>query len=142
MARCELIDYADRNESLAPLVEYHRVTPRNMETLRAWLLPDQMAQVEDGDEIAVYRIDNTVEGITGTLIVWYNKEMACIDTGSGSDWGDWDESAELVVTEEFGEAEDPDGVSVAGRIAFNIHGIRGILTGDDFHTLDKETYAR
>jgi hypothetical protein len=138
MARCELLDYSDRDDSMLSLVEYHQVTRGSLETLREYVLPDQMAQIEEGDEIEIYRIENCVDGISATLIIWYNKEMACIDTGSGSVWGDWDEDAELVVTEEYGEAEDAEGIPIAGRLAYNTHGVRGIRAREAFHTLIRE----
>jgi hypothetical protein len=38
MARCELLDYSDRDDSLEPLVEYHRVTQRSIASLPAEVL--------------------------------------------------------------------------------------------------------
>ena len=141
MARCERLDYTYRDDSLVPLVEYHQVTQGSMATLGESVYPEHLAEIEEGDEIAVYRIENRVEAISGTLIIWYNKEMACINIGNGNAWGDWDEEAELVISEEFAEARDEDGLVLAGRIAYNTHGIRGIYKYGIFHTLVKEAHA-
>ena len=54
MAHCELLDYSDRDDSLEPLVEYHRGTQRSKASLPAEVLPDQMAQIKEGDEIAIF----------------------------------------------------------------------------------------
>jgi hypothetical protein len=96
MVRCELINYSDREDSLVSLIEYHQVTRRGMESLRESVRPEMMAQIEEGDEIALYEIDNRVEGISGTLIIWYNKDTACIDTGGGSVWGNWEDRKSVV----------------------------------------------
>ena len=99
------------------------------------IIPDQMDQVEEGDELVLSIVDNRVEGGKGLLTVWPGKGMACIDMGDGATWGEWNAEHGLILTEEFGEESDHDGETVMGRIAWNTHGIRGILSGGRFYTL-------
>jgi hypothetical protein len=52
--------------------------------------------------------------------------------------GNWDEIAELVVTEEPIEAEVAEGISIAGRVADNTHGVKGISADAAFYSLIRE----
>ena len=134
MKSCELVDYSHRTESLITLYEYLHVTPADIAEVRD-IIPDQMDQVEGGDALAIYIIDNRIEGVRGLLTVWPGKGMASIDMGNGTIWGEWEEGHNLVVTEEFDEEKDEEGVAVMGRIAYNTHGMRGIFSRGDFYTL-------
>lgn len=134
MAYCELVDYSDRTGSLIKLYEYPAVTLADIAEVRD-VIPDLMDQVDEGDELVVYIVDNRTEGFKGLLTIWNRKGMACIDLGEGAVWGDWEMEPSLVVTEEFEEAEDDRGMAVAGRIAFNTHGVRGIYSHGEFFTL-------
>jgi hypothetical protein len=134
VAYCELVDYSDRTGSLITLYEYPAITLADIAELKD-VIPDQMDQVEEGDELAVYIVDNRTDGVKGLLTVWKGKGMACIEMGDGSAWGDWSEEHALVMTEEFEEAEDDKGVTVMGRIAYNTHGIRGVYAQEKFFTL-------
>ena len=136
-----MVDYSDRHGSLITLYEYRNVTPADIVEVRD-VIPDQMDQVEEGDALVVSIIDNRIEGVKGLLTVWPGKEMACIDTGNGPIRGVWEEDHNLVVTEEFEEEKDDDGLAVMGRIAYNIHGMRGIFSRERFFTLyDTDTAA-
>jgi len=99
---------------------------------------DQQGELEEGDDIAVYDINNTVDEIKGRLTIWFNKEMACIDINNCSIWGYWDEIEELVLTEEYAEAKDPGGIIAKGKLAYNTHGIGGIYSDGNFYTIIKD----
>lgn len=135
MTYCDFKDYSDRDESLVPVLDFQTVTLSNIERVKRIVPVDQQEQVEEGDDIAVYAIDNTIEGIKGKLTIWYNKEMACMDINNYSIWGDWDENDELVMTEEYAEAKDPVGMTVNGQLAYNTHGVRGIYKDGNFYTI-------
>jgi len=135
MTYCDFKDYSDRDESLVPVLDFQTVTLSNIERVKRIVPVDQQEQVEEGDGIAVYDIDNTIEGIKGQLTIWYNKEMACMDINNYSIWGDWDENDELVMTEEYAEAKDPVGMTVNGQLAYNTHGVRGIYKDGNFYTI-------
>jgi hypothetical protein len=139
MTCCDFIDYSDRDESLVPVLDYQSVTLSNIEKVKQIVPIDQQEQVEEGDDIAVYDIDNTIEGIKGKLTIWYNKDVACIDINDFSIWGYWDENDELVLTEEYVEAKDAVGVSINGQLAYNTHGVRGIYRDGNFYTIISET---
>jgi len=134
MGECEMVDYTDRPASLITLYEYRHVTTADFAEVRD-VIPDLMDQVEEGDALLVSIIDNRVEGIKGLLTVWPGKGMACIDMGNGTIRGEWEEDHHLVVTEEFEEEKDDDGLAVMGRIAYNTHGMRGIFSRGCFYTL-------
>ena len=138
MNRCELLDYSDRDECLQPVVESLNVTQRSKEFLQMFVSQDKLEKMEEGDEIAIYRLNNPVEGISGELLILYSKAIACINTGNGNVWGDWDEDNELLLTEEFEEAKDEEGVAVMGRVAYNTQGIRGIYSRGECYTLFNE----
>ena len=135
MTYCDFKDYSDRDESLVPVLDFQTVTLSNIERVKRIVPVDQQEQVEEGDDIAVYDIDNTIEGIKGKLTIWYNKEMACMDINNYSIWGDWDENDELVMTEEYAEAKDLVGMTVNGQLAYNTHGVRGIYRDGNFYTI-------
>ena len=134
MVECELIDYSERPESLIMLFKYPAVTVNDIAAIKD-ILPDQWAQVRAGDDLSIYVVDNRTEGVKGLLTVWHGKEKACIDMGDGNVWGDWQEDAKLIVTEEYEEAKDDDGMDIMGRIAYNSHGMRGIYSRRRFFTL-------
>jgi len=82
------------------LLDFQSVTLSNIESVKKTFPVDQKDQVEEENDIAVYEINNTIEGIKGKLTVWYNKEMACLDIRNDA----------LVMTEEYAEAKDPLGL--------------------------------
>ena len=137
MAYCALIDYSERPASTIELYEYLAVTQDDIAEIRDSIPPAHMEKVEEGDFLVVYIVDNRIEGIIGILTVWYNKTIACIDTGNGAVWGDWELDKELVVTGTPEEAQDNHGMIVKGRVAYNNHGIRGIYSGGRFYTMRK-----
>ena len=134
MEVCELVDYSERPESLIKLCEYPSVTAEDLAAIKD-ILPDQLAKVCKEDYLTIYIVDNRTDGIKGLLMIWHRKGKACFDTGDGNVWGDWEEGAKLVVTEEFEGAKDHDGMEVMGRIAYNTHGMRGIYSQRRFFTL-------
>ncbi len=135
MTGCDYIDYSGRKESLIIVLTRRSVSLDDLAMVRESVPPEQRDQVEEGDAVTVFRLDNPVEGITGTLTVWHDKGMAGIDTGSGTSWGDWDEERMLVLTEEFEEEHGSAGEIIMGRVAYNTHGIRGIFSRGTFYTL-------
>ena len=129
------VDYADRPGCLIELHDFHPVTSDNLRYAKSVIPSGHFWQVERGDHIVAYIIDNRVEGIQGTLTVWHNKEVACLDQGEGQIWGDWLEAQKLLVSYEFQEVQDLHRVARIGRIAYNSHGVRGTYEGGKFYTL-------
>jgi hypothetical protein len=132
-----MIDHSDRAASLIELYRFQAVTLEEMGEIRD-VIPDQMSEVEEGDDLIIYIVDNRVEGVRGLLTIWPGKEMACIDMGTGTLWGDWREDEQLVLTEEFDEVKDEEGMPVMGRVAYNTHGLPGIYCQGVFYTLHLE----
>jgi hypothetical protein len=135
MERCRFVDYSDRPDCLVELHDYRCVTLDNIGDASYAVAQDRFSQVEVGDHISVYLIDNRIEGIQGVLTIWHNREIACLDRGEGKVWGDWLEDLKLVMTDDFEEVEDEDGMARIGRIAYNTHGMRGKYGGGKFYTL-------
>lgn len=135
MTYCDLIDYSTRDDSSMTLVTSGPVTKHTIAHLKQALPPGQDRYVVEGDKMAVYQLDNPLGEIRGTLVIWLNKGKACINTDTGRIWGDWEDAQKLVLTEDYDEAEDPDGKSVMGRRAYNIFGMRGIYAQKTFYTL-------
>jgi len=135
MTCCDFIDYSDRDESLVPVLHCKTIMMNNIEKVKQIVPIEQQGQIEEGDDIGVYDINNTIEGIKGKLTIWFNKEMACIDINDHSTWGCWDEIEEMVLTEEYAEAKDTDGITVKGQLAYNTHGVRGIYGDGNFYTI-------
>ena len=135
MIICEPVAYSGRPESLITLYECPSVSTDDIASMKH-VIPDQVAHVENGDKLTIYIVDNRIEEIKGVLTVWHVKGRARMNTGHGNIWGDWEEDAKLLVTEEFVEdAEDGNGREVMGRIAYNTHGMRGIYSRGKFFTL-------
>ena len=128
MMTCRLLDYSDRTLRPIELFRYESVMPHDIAELNAVLPPDQLEKVEEGDSLGVYIIDNPVESFKALLTIWHNKCMGCIDTGTGSVWGEWKQDIELLLTFEFEEGKDNHGQPVKGRIGYNTHGIKGIYS--------------
>jgi hypothetical protein len=99
---------------------------------------DQIDEIEAGDEISVYAIYGFPKG-PRRLTIWYNKEMAALETSAGSIRGDWDEDDDLLLTEELVEAQNADGAPVNGRIAYNLSGTKGIYSSGNFYHLTVPT---
>lgn len=137
MKICDMIDYSGRPSSLIELYRFPAVTLEEICEIRD-VIPDQMTEVEEGDDLILYIVDNRVEGVKGLITIWPGKEMACIDMGAGPLWGDWRSDEQLVLTEEFDEVKDADGMPVMGRVAYNTHGLRGIYSQGIFYTLFSE----
>jgi len=140
MMTCRLLDFSDRTLRPIELFKYDSVIPHDIAELNMVLPPEQVGKVEAGDSLGVYIIDNPVESFKALLTVWYNKCMACIDTGTGGVWGEWKQDVELLITFEFEEGKDDNGQPVMGRIGYNIHGIKGIYSQEKaaFYTLFDE----
>lgn len=139
MTICKLVDYSERALRPIELFKYDSVIRDNIAELKEVLPADQLEKMEEGDSLSIYIIDNHIESFKALLTIWHNKGVACIDTGIGSIWGEWKQEAELLLTFEFEEGKDDKGVAVMGRIAYNIHGIKGIYSQGKFYTvLDEE----
>ena len=139
MATCKLVDYSGRHLRPIELFKYDSVMQNDITELKEVLPADQLEKVEEGDSLGIYIIDNRIESFKALLTIWHNKGRACIDTGGGSVWGEWKQEIELLLTFEFEEGKDDEGVPVMGRIGYNIHGIKGIYSqGELFTLLDEE----
>jgi len=134
MRECEQVDYSGRNDSLIVLYKCPSVTAEDLSSIKE-VLPDHSSHVYEGDVLTIYIVDNRTEGIEGLLSIWHRKEKARFNTGGRTIWGDWNEEAGLLVTEDFAEAGDMAGAAITGRIAYNSHGIRGIYSEGRFFTL-------
>jgi hypothetical protein len=138
---CKLLDYSDRTLRPIELYKYESVMQDDFAELKVVLPPEQLEKVESGDSLGVYIIDNPVESFKALLTIWHNKCIACIDTGTGSVWGEWKQDVELLLTFEFEEGKDNHGQPVMGRIGYNIHGIKGIYSQENtalYTLLDEE----
>jgi len=137
MTRYELADFPEREESLIKLCEYPTVTTTNLSEIKEIIsylrLPHY--QVQEGDNLIIYIVDNRFEEIRGFIAIWRNKDIACINTGDRTVWGMWDETAKVLVTDEFEAGEDGEGNRVMGRRAFNAHGLSGIYSLGLFYRL-------
>ena len=131
----QFVDYSCIEEAPARLVEYVTVSSDNISRIRKTVPNDQREFVEDGDELCVYVLGGTEGDGRRRLTVWFNKEMAAVETGDGSVWGDWDEDEELLTTEELEKGEDAEGSVILGRKAYNIYGHCGIYAAGKFYTL-------
>lgn len=138
---CMLVDYSDRTFRPIELFKYDAVRPEERSALMEVLPPDQQAKIEDGEALGVYIIDNRIEKFTALLTIWYSKGIACIDTGTGSIWGEWRQESELLLTFELEEGKDDHGNIIMGRAGYNIHGIRGIYAEGKWYTLFEEEHA-
>ena len=135
MECCRLVDYSDRQECLIELYNFNRFTRENLRDARSVIPSGHFWQVEPGDHIVAYIIDNRIEGIQGMLTLWHNKGVACLDKGEGKIWGDWLEVEKLLMTYEFEEVQDLYGTESIGRISYNTHGVRGKYQAGKFYTL-------
>lgn len=135
MAFCALIDHSERPASIIELYNYPAVTKDNLTVVEGIMPLDQLAQVEEGDALVIYIVDNRPDEVMGILTVWGNKSIASIDTGNGTVWGDWKRDDQLVLTLDIEAAADNDGNVVRGRIAYNSHGIKGIYSDGRFYTI-------
>ena len=137
MTRYVLTDFSDRSESLIKLCEYPTVTTTNLSEIKEIIsyLRIPLYQVQEGDNLIIYIVDNRIEEIRGFIAVWRNKDIACINIGEMTIWGMWDETDKVLVTDEFEAGEDGEGNCVMGRRAFNAHGLSGIYSRGLFYRL-------
>lgn len=133
MLTCIRVDLSEYQEEPEALIDYVSVSLQTAKMIKETVPADQLSQIEGGDDISVYAVDGSSVDRSRRLTIWYNKEMAAIETPGGSIWGDWDEDEELLLTEEFEEARTVDGSPVNGRIAYNLLGLRGIYSAGDFY---------
>ena len=132
---CRFVDYSDRPGCLVELYNFGCITNANLKDAKSVIPSGHFWQVELGDHIVSYIIDNRIEGIQGMLTIWHNKGVACLDKGEGKIWGDWLDDEKLLLTYEFEEVQDLYRVASIGRITYNTHGIRGKFEAGKFYTL-------
>lgn len=133
MPTCIRMDHSEYQEEPQALIEYVSVSLQNAKMVKETVPADQLGQIEGGDDISVYAVDGPSVDRSRRMTIWYNKEMAAIETPKGSIWGDWDEEEELLLTEDFEEAHTVEGSPVNGRIAYNLRGLRGIYSSGNFY---------
>lgn len=138
MLICKRIDLTGYPNKPKAIIYYVSVTSQNAKMVKDSIPADQIRHVEAGDEMSVYAIDGSASNSPRRLTIWYNKEVAAIETAEGSIWGDWDED-KLLLTEEFEEAQDVDGSSIGGRIVYNLFGLRGIYSSGNFYLFTDST---
>ena len=134
MLKCDMADLSDRSENLIKLCEYTNVTvidiPEIEEIISYLQLP--LYQVQEGDNLSVYIVDNRLKLIKGYLAIWHNKGIACINIDSLQLWGEWEENNMLVLSEILEVGEYVEGGVITGRKAYNTDGARGIYSQGRF----------
>jgi len=134
MKEYQFIDYSCIEEEPETCLDYTIVTFNNIARVKKAVPPDQRDHVREDDEIAVYSVKGSDDENKRRLTIWFNREIAAIETPSGSIWGDWDEEEELMLTEDFETAQDSEGSTLLGRVSYNIYGICGIYVSGRFYT--------
>jgi len=135
MEYCRYIDYSARQNCLIELHSFDCDSTEAVRSVRSVVPSSHFWKVEMGDRIVSFIIDNRIEGIQGLLTIWLNKGVACLDNGDSQVWGDWLADEKLILTYEFEEVLDLQGMTSIGRITYNTHGIRGKYEGGRFYTL-------
>jgi hypothetical protein len=135
MSPYQLIDYSCIEESPEMVLDFAIVTLNNIGRVKKAVPHDQRDHVEKNDELAVYAVKESGGDGKRRLTVWFNKEIAAIETSDGSIWGDWDDDEELLLTEEIETAQDIEESTIIGRRAYNIYGICGIYALGRFYSL-------
>ena len=138
MKWCEWIDYAERENSFSAIFESGSLTAADIRALQTILPAEQLKQIRMGDELAVYFIENRIEGIQAVLTLWVKLDLACISVDDTTAWGFFDELNCLMLTEQFEKATESSGNQVMGTLAYNLHGIKGIYARNYFYTLQEE----
>lgn len=134
MKSCKNLSLTQAAGQFIYVFRHEIVTEYNSEKVKGVVSLDQREAIEEGDVISVIYFDNKTDVIRGTITIWHNKSMAAIHKGGDTIWGDWDETAELVVTEEYEETWNSHGEEISGRIAYNSYGVEGILSCGEFYT--------
>jgi hypothetical protein len=138
MQWCEWIDYTEREDCFSAIFESSSLSAADMRTLGTILPTEQIKQIRKGDDLAVYLINNQIEGIQAILTLWVNLDMACISVDSTTIWGYFDDLSSLMLTEQFAKATEYTGNQVMGTEAYNLHGVKGIYARSYFYTLQEE----
>jgi hypothetical protein len=138
MQWCEWIDYTEREDCFSAIFESSSLSAADMKTLGTILPTEQIKQIRKGDDLAVYFINNQIEGIQAILTLWVNLDMACISVDSTTIWGYFDDLSSLMLTEQFAKATEYTGNQVMGTEAYNLHGVKGIYARSYFYTLQEE----
>jgi hypothetical protein len=138
MQWCEWIDYTEREDCFSAIFESSSLSAADMRTLGTILPTEQIKQIRKGDDLAVYFINNQIEGIQAILTLWVNLDMACISVDSTTIWGYFDDLSSLMLTEQFAKATEYTGNQVMGTEAYNLHGVKGIYARSYFYTLQEE----
>ncbi len=137
MKACKMIDFSERSDSLIKLCKYPAVSIDDLAEIGeiAAYIQLPLERVREGDNLAIYIIDNRIDEIKGFLAIWHDQGSGCIDMGDDTAWGKWDDADKILLTEDFETAEERDGSMIRGRIAYNGHGIRGIYAQGKFYRL-------
>jgi hypothetical protein len=138
MQWCEWIDYTEREDCFSAIFESSSLSAADMRTLGTILPTEQLKQIRKGDDLAVYFINNPIEGIQAILTLWVNLDMACISVDGTTIWGYFDDLSSLMLTEQFAKATEYTGNQVMGTEAYNLHGVKGIYARSYFYTLQEE----
>jgi hypothetical protein len=138
MQWCEWIDYTEREDCFSAIFESSSLSAADMRTLGTILPTEQIKQIRKGDDLAVYFINNPIEGIQAILTLWVNLDMACISVDGTTIWGYFDDLSSLMLTEQFAKATEYTGNQVMGTEAYNLHGVKGIYARSYFYTLQEE----
>lgn len=131
----QLIDYSCIEEEPEMVLDFSIVTQDNVARVKKAVPHDQRDHVKVNDELAVHSVKESDGDGKRRLTVWFNKEIAALETSDGSIWGDWDDDEELLLTEKIETAQEIEGSTIIGRRAYNIYGICGIYASGRFYSL-------
>lgn len=134
MKSCHHFNNSQENGRSICVFRREAVTQENFADISEVVSPDQSGAMEEGDVVSVICFENKTTVTQGTIIIWHNKVMAAVHLDGGCIWGNWDEAAGLVVTEEFEEGWTTHGEEISGRIAYNTYGLEGIFSCGEFYT--------
>jgi hypothetical protein len=131
----QVIDYSCIEECPEMVLNFSVVTQANIARVKKAVPHDLRDHVEVDDELAVHALkESDVDG-KRRLTVWFNKEIAAIETSDGIIWGNWDDDEEMLLTEKMETAQDVEGSTIQGKRAYNIYGICGIYALGRFYSL-------
>lgn len=131
----QFIDYSCIEEDPEMVLNFSVVTQDNIARIKKAVPHDQRDHVRVDDELAVHAVKDSDGDGRRRLTVWFNKEIAALETSDGSTWGDWDDDEELLLTEKIETAQEIEGSTIIGRRAYNIYGICGIYALGRFYSL-------
>ena len=131
----QLIDYSCIEEDPEMVLNFSIVTQDNIAQVKKAVPHDQRDHVKINDELAVHAVKEWDGDGKRRFTIWFNKDIAAIETSDGSIWGAWDDDEELLLTDKMETAQEIEGPVITGMLAYNIYGICGIYASGRFYSL-------